>query len=68
MIRELSIAIPDDHLGHRLRPDARATIGGPEFTISYRVNAKGLRDEVEHALPKPGGRPADGPVLGDSFA
>jgi lysophospholipase L1-like esterase len=63
----LSIAIPDDRLGHRLRPDARATIGGPEFTISYRVNGKGLRDEVEHALPKPEGTTRI-LVLGDSFA
>jgi hypothetical protein len=62
-----SAAIPDDQLGHRLRANSGFTVTGPEFTVDYRTNAQGLRDEVEHALPKPEGTTRI-LVLGDSFA
>jgi lysophospholipase L1-like esterase len=62
-----SIAIPDDELGFRLRPGARAVVRGPEFAAEYRHNRKGLRDEAEHRLPKPEGSTRI-LVLGDSFA
>jgi lysophospholipase L1-like esterase len=62
-----SIAIPDDELGHRLRPGAHAVVRGPEFAVEYRHNARGLRDKAEHPLPKPEGSTRI-LVLGDSFA
>jgi lysophospholipase L1-like esterase len=62
-----SIAIPDDELGHRLRPGAHAMVSGPEFAVEYRHNPKGLRDEVDHPMPKPEGTTRI-LVLGDSFA
>ena len=62
-----STAMPDDQLGHRLRPDARSIVRGPEFVAEYVQNGAGLRDEVEHALPKPEGTTRI-LVLGDSFA
>jgi lysophospholipase L1-like esterase len=62
-----SIATPDDQLGHRLRPLARSVVSGPEYTVEFRINAEGLRDEVPHALPKPQGVTRV-LVLGDSFA
>lgn len=61
------IAVADDELGHRLRPNARARVTGPEFSVDYRVNADGLRDDVRHRLPKPEGSTRI-LVLGDSFA
>jgi len=63
----VSAAIPDDQLGHRLRPNARSLVSGPEFTVEYVQNRQGLRDEVRHMLPKPAGTTRI-LVLGDSFA
>jgi hypothetical protein len=62
-----STAIPDDQLGHRLRPRARSTVSGPEYAAEFRINAEGLRDEVPHPVPKPQGTTRI-LVLGDSFA
>jgi lysophospholipase L1-like esterase len=62
-----SIAVPDDQLGHRLRPHARSRVSGPEFVVEYVHNGQGLRDQARHALPKPEGRTRI-LVLGDSFA
>jgi GDSL-like Lipase/Acylhydrolase family len=62
-----SIAIPDDQLGHRLRPHARSRVSGPEFAVEYVHNGEGLRDQARHPLPKPEGRTRI-LVLGDSFA
>ena len=62
-----STAIPDEDLGHRLRPNARSIVHGPEFVAEYVQNGAGLRDEVQHALPKPEGTTRI-LVLGDSFA
>ena len=62
-----STAIPDDDLGHRLRPHARTRVSGPEFAVEYVHNSMGLRDEVEHASPKPEDTTRI-LILGDSFA
>jgi lysophospholipase L1-like esterase len=62
-----SLAIPDDRMGHRLRPYARAEVVGPEFAVDYRIDAHGLRDQADHPLPKPEGTTRI-LVLGDSFA
>ena len=62
-----STAVPDDQLGHRLRPHARSRVSGPEFAVEYVHNGEGLRDEARHALPKPEGTTRI-LVLGDSFA
>ena len=62
-----STAIPDHELGHRLRPNARSLVSGPEFTVEYVQDRDGLRDRVQHALPKPDGTMRI-LVLGDSFA
>jgi hypothetical protein len=62
-----SSALPDDRLGHRLRPLARSRSSGPEFAVKYVHNREGLRDRVRHALPKPEGTTRI-LVLGDSFA
>jgi lysophospholipase L1-like esterase len=62
-----STAVPDEKLGHRLRPHARTMVSGPEFAVEYVHNSRGLRDEVEHALPKPEDTTRI-LVLGDSFA
>ncbi|MGH6900631.1 MAG: SGNH/GDSL hydrolase family protein [Geminicoccaceae bacterium] len=62
-----STAIPDDQLGHRLRPHARSSVTGPEFAVEYVHNGEGLRDQVRHPLPKPEGTTRI-LVLGDSFA
>jgi lysophospholipase L1-like esterase len=62
-----SIAVVDDELGHRLRPDMHAAVHGPEFAVEYRTNGEGLRDEGRHPLPVPAGTTRI-LVLGDSFA
>jgi lysophospholipase L1-like esterase len=62
-----STAVPDDQLGHRLRPHARSRVSGPEFAVEYVHNGAGLRDQARHALPKPEGTTRI-LVLGDSFA
>jgi lysophospholipase L1-like esterase len=62
-----SAAVPDNQLGHRLRPHARSRVSGPEFAVEYVHNGEGLRDEARHALPKPEGTTRI-LVLGDSFA
>jgi GDSL-like Lipase/Acylhydrolase family len=62
-----SIALHDERLGFRLRPDARSTVTGPEYAVGYQISEQGLRDEVHHALPKPPGTTRV-LVLGDSFA
>jgi hypothetical protein len=62
-----STAVPDDQLGHRLRPHARSRVSGPEFAVEYVHNGEGLRDEARHALPKQEGMTRI-LVLGDSFA
>lgn len=62
-----SIAVVDDELGHRLRPDMHAAVHGPEFAVDYRTNREGLRDERAHPLPVPASTTRI-LVLGDSFA
>jgi hypothetical protein len=66
-VDDRSMGVEDDELGHRLRANARAIVAGPEFVAEYAIDAQGLRDAVEHPLPKPDGQTRI-LVLGDSFA
>lgn len=50
-----SLAIKDSLLEHRLRPNSRAVVTGPEFTFEYEIDKDGLRDESNHLSPKPSG-------------
>jgi lysophospholipase L1-like esterase len=61
-----SLGIQDRQLGYAYRPGAKSRVTGPEFSVEYKINREGLRDETEHPLPKPNGR-ARVLLLGDSF-
>jgi hypothetical protein len=43
-----SLGVPDPQLGHVLRPSAHAIVRGPEFSVEYRINQRGLRDHLTH--------------------
>jgi lysophospholipase L1-like esterase len=62
-----SLGLPDDALGHVSRPGSVTRHESPEFSVEYRVNESGLRDETPHPMPR---TPHTSRVLlvGDSFA
>jgi hypothetical protein len=67
--------VPDDLLGHRLRPNTSAVEQAPEFTARYVTNDDGFRtnDDGFRAASEPReAAPAEGAtrilVIGDSFA
>ena len=62
-----SIGVPDPRLGHVYRPGAVSAVHAPEFSVEYRINAEGLRDETAHPSPRSQGSQRI-LVLGDSFA
>ena len=60
-----SLAIKDDVLGHRYRPNAQLAYKGPEYTVEYRINGDGVRDDGDGAAT---GRQGQRILLvGDSF-
>ncbi len=65
-IEGTSLAVEDDLLGHVHRPNTVAIEKGPEFTVEYRVNQYGMRDESTHVTPKPS-NVLRILLLGDSF-
>ncbi|MBN1479542.1 hypothetical protein EH223_16605 [candidate division KSB1 bacterium] len=64
---EQSLALRDSVLGHVYRPDASSKVRGPEFTVEYKINAFGMRDEAFHPAIKPENTLRI-LILGDSFA
>ncbi|UCF06483.1 MAG: hypothetical protein JSV33_05505 [bacterium] len=65
-INGLTLGKPDSLIGHVNMPTAHVTVEGPEYAVEYRVSEEGLRDESQHAIPKPTGL-ARILLLGDSF-
>lgn len=61
-----SLAVEDEVLGHVYRPNSRATVRTPEFTVKFEINRDGIRDESNHPEPKPPGITRI-LLLGDSF-
>ncbi len=61
-----SLGIRDEVLGYYYRPGAKAFHKGPEFSVEYKINRHGLRDETEHPIPKPS-ESTRILLLGDSF-
>lgn len=61
-----SLAIEDPVLGHVYRPNSGAATKTPEFTVEFKINQDGLRDETAHPDPKPEGVTRI-LLLGDSF-
>lgn len=61
-----SIGLEDSSLGHVLRPGSGSIERTPEFTVEYKINEEGMRDEFLHSNPK---TPAVTRILllGDSF-
>jgi hypothetical protein len=64
---ERSLGLVDAGLGHVNRAEVRVSAVGPEFSVGYTTNGRGLRDETVHATPKPTDLSRI-LILGDSFA
>lgn len=62
----IPFALKDSLIGHIHNPNAVQLHSGPEFSVEYRINAEGLRDDRIHPSPKPNGTTRI-LILGDSF-
>jgi hypothetical protein len=52
-LNNLSLGIEDELLGYRNRPNSVTQVKSPEFSVEYKINRDGLRDETPHLNPKP---------------
>jgi hypothetical protein len=60
-----SLFMPDERLGHRLKPNARARYTTTDFSTDLAVNSQGVRDDEDVGPKVPGERRVL--VLGDSL-
>ena len=65
-LNNLSVGLKDSTLGHVLRPNAHVIEKRPEFSVEYKINKEGLRDESIHPHPKPSNTTRI-LLIGDSF-
>jgi hypothetical protein len=61
------LGLKDDILSYVNQPNSATIYQGPEFSVEYKINQDGLRDEVFHLIPKPP-KTFRVLILGDSFA
>lgn len=61
-----TLGVADTELGHLHGSNSHTRQEGPEFTVEYKINNQGLRDNAIHAIPKPSGSTRI-LLLGDSF-
>lgn len=51
-VNNQSTGLEDSILGHVLRPESHSIVKTPEYSVEYRINREGMRDEALHKRPK----------------
>ncbi|MBW3656209.1 MAG: hypothetical protein KY444_08875, partial [Gemmatimonadetes bacterium] len=70
--REVTWGVPDEVIGHRLRPNTSSIERAPEFTAHYVTDAQGFRTDPKAPAARVAAAPASDAtrvlIVGDSFA